>query len=200
MTVHRFIARDGPGPSRNGLVTDMDGWELHAFRLNPVVFHSHRTDLMPIGRADVTLRGQQMLAGVEFADTVRGREADKLVGEGMLRGMSVGARLLEWEMIRGEHGEFTGVHSHRQELLELSVVGIPSQSTALVKTEAGEMFTEYGLAREGLPEGGPLLVVMDAVLGVSSGVVSEVRRQSSSRAERFKLLIECCGVNDGHRD
>lgn len=170
MTDFVFVARDGAGPSRNGLVTDMEGWDLAHYLLNPVVLFAHQSEEMPIGRAgDVGLVGQQMLATVTFAETLRGVEAETLVASGMLNGMSVGIRLLDWEIRRGEGGMMIGVHSHRQELLELSVLGLPAQATALVRGREG--FISEGLLVEGQLQDSHPLVLTEGVFSLPQPVL-----------------------------
>ena len=64
----RFIFRSGPGPDRNGFITDMDGWDLSAFLLNPVILFAHKSRELPIGRAHtIGIINDQMVGDIEFA-------------------------------------------------------------------------------------------------------------------------------------
>jgi HK97 family phage prohead protease len=122
-----FVASTGDA-DRNGNVLDLDGWDLANYRANPVVLFNHNWDLPPVGRTSrLYTEGNRLLAQVEFAPTPLGQELALLNADGYLRAISVGARPLEWEIRRHpEHGFPIGIHSHRHELLELSIVAIPA--------------------------------------------------------------------------
>jgi HK97 family phage prohead protease len=127
-----FVARAGPGPDANGNITDMDGWDLARYRANPVVLWSHRLEEPPIGRAvELALDGHRLTASIEFAPTPQGKEVEQLVAAGYIKGISAGWRPLKWEWLKGKDGWPTGIHSHTQELHELSIVPIPAQAHAL---------------------------------------------------------------------
>ncbi|HZA24069.1 MAG TPA: HK97 family phage prohead protease [Dehalococcoidia bacterium] len=129
----RFIFRSGPGPDRNGFKTDMEGWRLEAYKKNPVILFAHNDHALPIGRATaIGIENEQLVAEVEFAPTDQDQEVKKLVDQGFILGTSVGFRPIEFEFMRDEKHVFPiGIHSHVQELLELSVVPIPADSNAL---------------------------------------------------------------------
>jgi len=130
-----FVFRDATKePDRNSNTMDIDGWRLTAFELNPVVHANHEIHLWPIGRAERIWRvGPQMLALVSFAPTARGQEIEALVASGYLRGMSAGALPIEFDLVRNAQGLLTGIHSHVQELVELSIVSVPGQTTSLLQ-------------------------------------------------------------------
>jgi len=125
-TTFTFIASTGDA-DRNGNVLDITGWDLRNYRANPVVLFNHNWDLPPVGKATITAEPNRLLAKIEFAPTPLGRELALLNADGYLRAISVAARPLEWEVRRHpEHGFPIGIHSHRQELLELSIVAVPA--------------------------------------------------------------------------
>jgi phage head maturation protease len=127
-----FIASTGE-PDRNGNVLDIGGWDLRNYLKNPVVLFNHNWNLPPIGKAlSIGVEGQVLKATIQFAPTQLGEELALLNADHYLRAISVGARPLEWEVRRHpEHGYPIGTHSHKQELLELSIVPIPANPDTL---------------------------------------------------------------------
>ena len=71
---------------------------------------------------------------VQFAPTPLGQEPALLHADGYMGAVSVGFRPLEWQIRRGiRTGLPVGMHFHRQELLEVSVVSLPANPEALRK-------------------------------------------------------------------
>jgi len=134
----RMVFRSGPGPDRNGFTTDMDGWDLTNFRANPVILFAHQDRQLPVGRAHtIGIVNDQMLGDVEFASHERARDIDRLVQDGFLIATSVGFLTLDFDFLF-EEGHFfpTGIHSRKQELVEVSIVPIPADPGALKPTSA----------------------------------------------------------------
>lgn len=139
--VFDFIARSGPGPDRNGLITDMDGWEFESFRANPVVFLNHARSEPAIGKSlRVGIDGEVMSTRIEFARTALALDVAGLIDGGFMAGISIGARTLEFDLVPTERG--LTLHSHRQELVELSIVGIPADPKSLRSAMQGVAFVE----------------------------------------------------------
>lgn len=106
-----------------------EGWELAAYRRNPVVLWAHQHLSPPIGRSVRTWVGDgRLMATVEFAPTPFAQEIASLYERGFLSGVSVGFRALESE--RRRDGK-RGVIFKRQELLEISAAPVPLNSDAL---------------------------------------------------------------------
>ena len=128
-----FIASD-EGPNRKGDVVLTDGWDIEAFKLNPLFMWLHEMDenhLLPIGRVPkVWTEAKELLAAVEwdtadaFANEIRGKYQ-----RGFLKAVSVGFRPLEFEETESER-QFS-VKFLKQELLEISAVPIPANPRAL---------------------------------------------------------------------
>ena len=128
-----FIASD-ESPNRRGDVVLTDGWDIEAFKLNPLFMWLHEMDqnhLLPIGRVPKVWTDQkQLLAAVEwdtadaFANEIRGKYQ-----RGFLKAVSVGFRPLEFEETESER-QFT-VKFLKQELLEISAVPVPANPRAL---------------------------------------------------------------------
>lgn len=116
---------------RQGEVIDQAGWQLEAYRRNPVILDSHRYGSIDdiLGKA---IRVESMPEGLEvdvqFADTERGQMARRMVEDGFLRTVSVGFRSLGRKpgMRAGEPMTHTAM-----ELLEVSMVAIPANRDAV---------------------------------------------------------------------
>lgn len=108
------------------------GWRLAEFRANPVILAFHRYDEPPIARAtDVRLAGEALRATVEFPEPGLYDKADiirRLIENGFLRAMSVGFKPEKWvyDETRG------GMNYLEQTLLEVSIVNVPSNASALL--------------------------------------------------------------------
>ena len=108
-----------------------DGWELKAFKKNPIALFSHRSDF-PIGTwsnirvEDKQLRGHLNLA--QRGTSERINEIISLVEQGVLRAVSVGFKPLE---IKDREGSEWGYEYVRSELVETSLVAVPANPNAL---------------------------------------------------------------------
>jgi HK97 family phage prohead protease len=109
------------------------GWDLEAYRKNPVVLWAHDYAQLPIGRAvDLTMDGERLVATAEFVDKDLNPLAEtvyRMIQKGFLGAASVGFKPKEFRY----NEERKGVDFARQELLEFSVVPIPSNPGALVE-------------------------------------------------------------------
>jgi hypothetical protein len=119
----RFVLSDG-SIDRMGDSIDPYGWELTAFRTNPVVLFAHLSSEPPVGRMVRTFVANGRLMGdVQFASADVYPFADqiyKLVVNGFIRACSVGFLPIEWEFSDDGDRQF-GIDFKRQELLELSI-------------------------------------------------------------------------------
>lgn len=124
---------------RYGDTIAVDGWQLEAYRANPVVLWAHDQSSLPLGRATrVEVDGAALVAEAEFtpAGVARFNDAvyDMLKG-GFLNATSVGFLPLEWKFA-DDPGRRYGVDFTKQELLEFSVVPVPANAEALVQARA----------------------------------------------------------------
>lgn len=125
---------------RYGDVIRAKGWELDAYRKNPIVLFGHKSSEI-VGTADVRVSGKRLLADISLADAGTSATVDavrSLVGQKILRATSVGFRpTVEPVVIRdAKNDEITGFEYVGQELLELSLVAVPAnpQALALMKS------------------------------------------------------------------
>lgn len=123
-----FVLSDG-SLDRHGTRINPQGWELSSFKRNPIALFGH-SSVFPIGRwEDVRIEGEKLLGRLVFAakgTSARIDELASLVEQGMLRAVSVGFSVLEY----GKPGK-TQYDFEKQELLEVSLVSVPSNTNAL---------------------------------------------------------------------
>lgn len=123
---------------RLGDVVRADGWELGAYKRNPVFLWAHDYTRTPIGRSSwVDVEGARLLATVEFAPTAFAREVEMLYRQRFLRAVSVGFRAKAFSFRKGRDGSVDGIEYTKQELLELSAVPVPANPSALAKAFDG---------------------------------------------------------------
>ena len=126
-----YVASMGT-PDRNGNVYDIAGWKLDNYHKNPVVMAQHRWADLPLGTARVWIDTDKLMAAVTFADSPEADKYRNMVDQGILRGISVGNVPLTFDIRRDpQTGWPIGIHSHSQELVELSMVSIPAMPEAL---------------------------------------------------------------------
>jgi len=142
---------------RDGEVIDVLGWDLKNFKKNPVIMFAHDYRTLPIGRAvKIGVKEGKLMNTVEFppegtyefADTV-----ERLVDTGYLKTESVGFIPRKWEDGDGEKGSPRRTYT-KQELLEISIVPVPSNPNALREAvDAGIITTkQFESITEGEPE------------------------------------------------
>jgi hypothetical protein len=125
--------------ARDGATISQAGWQLEAYRANPVVLWAHDSGAPPIGRMlNVAVVNGQLQGDVEyvsgdiypFADCVY-----QLVRGGFLNAVSV-----SWQPIRlkisNDPKRLGAVDYLEQELLEVSQVPVPSDTNALATARA----------------------------------------------------------------
>ncbi len=123
-----FVISDG-SLDRHGTRINPDGWDLAAFKRNPIALFGHSGGF-PIGRwEDVRAEGGKVLGRLVFAakgTSARIDELASLVEQGILRAVSVGFSVLKY----GTPGK-SQYDYEQQELLEVSLVSVPSNTNAL---------------------------------------------------------------------
>ena len=131
---------------RDGEVIDVMGWDLKNFKKNPVIMYAHDYRSLPIGKATkIGIKDGKLVNNVEFPPEGTYEFADiveRLVNTGYLKTESVGFIPRKWE--DGDGGEKTPRRTYtKQELLEISIVPVPSNPNALMNAvEAGVITTK----------------------------------------------------------
>jgi HK97 family phage prohead protease len=140
-----FVASDAT-EDRMGDIIDPKGWELSTYQANPVVLFGHKHD-EPIGRASaVTVKGGKLYADIEFMPeevSAFAAKIGRMVKAGFIKAVSVGFRALDAKPNEKSPG---GLIFTKSELLEISVVSVPANPSALAVAKAFE-FSDNELRR-----------------------------------------------------
>lgn len=155
---------------RHGEIVDNNGWDLKAFKKNPVLLWGHDHNEPAIGISKKTWvegtgkKARLMITPVFHDVTEKARAVKALVEMGVIKTLSVGFKPLE----SPDNITFT-----KNELLEVSVVNVPANSDAMM------------LAYKSLRQAEISAEVMEEV-----GVPAEVYKQLSDLEEANKSLTE----------
>ena len=144
----QFVASTG-NVDRYGEVIEPSGWVLENFLKNPVFQNAHRYRdvadtlgrVVECGVREVVLRGGDspkpaLVIDVDFAVEANpvAKLAYDLYAGGYLNAVSVGFIPLEWRDMEGKDGIYRVYQ--KQELLEVSAVGVPANPDCLVLNRA----------------------------------------------------------------
>lgn len=130
-----FVASDET-VDRYGDVVRVSGWELANYKRNPIVLFQHQ-NANPVGiSTKVWIDGKKLMSRIKlaaegtsaFIDTLR-----KLLDQNIIRAVSVGFGVTkEPNLIRDvKNDRVTGYEFVGQELLEISLVSVPANPSAL---------------------------------------------------------------------
>lgn len=140
----RFTISTG-AVDRDGDTINPKGFDLKSFRKNPVVLFGHDGSRPPIGRAsDIRVEDNAVKATVEFMDNDIDTSGFsdmifRMVRAGFLKATSVGFLPKDFEFSEDptrNAGLFPGIDFNKQELLEFSIVPVPSNPEALIDARA----------------------------------------------------------------
>lgn len=168
-----FVISDG-SLDRHGTRINPRGWELSNFKRHPIALFGHSGGF-PIGSwSNVRVDGDRLVGRLVFAEkgtSPRIDELASLVEQGILRAVSVGFSPLEY----GVPGK-SDYDYERQELLEVSLVSVPSNPNALQVARSLRISPEtLSLAFGGHADMGP-------GEGAASGGHAETRTADDARA------------------
>ena len=126
-----------------------EGWDLKAYKKNPVVLFCHDSWSPPIAKAipsSVVIDGKKLRASAQFVPAEIDPFAElifQLYLNGFMKATSVGFRPLDYEYIYDEDSNrYGGVDFKEQELLEFSCVPVPANSEALVAAKSFGLDTD----------------------------------------------------------
>jgi len=123
---------------RYGDIIDQSGWQLEAYRSNPVILLNHDHNSLPIGRGDVRLTERGLVIDVEF--DMADKRAAEIAGKaerGFMNAVSVGFAPLKATpraQLKADHPAYSksgGQYFEKAELLEVSIVTIPANADAV---------------------------------------------------------------------
>lgn len=120
---------------RAGDIVRAKGWHLDDFEKNPVALYGHdHKDV--IGRwENVRVIGKQLIGKLVLATTERGQEIKALIEQGILKAVSVGFQVMEYEPISKDQ-PWKGLDIKKAALHEVSVVAVPANPNALLLAKA----------------------------------------------------------------
>ena len=137
---------------RDGESIALDAWDLKMFKKNPVILPQHNYSRPAIGKAkDVRIKDGALVFKIEFPEDGVNPEADtyrKLYKAGFMNASSVGFIPKTWEDGDGKKTPFRKFT--KVELLELSLVSVPSNPTALMTAKAKGLVNDEELKAIGL--------------------------------------------------
>jgi HK97 family phage prohead protease len=132
---HTFILSDETR-DRYGDIVMASGWQLAAFRKNPVALYAHDSSALPIGRwRDVQIDGKKLVGTLELAETGTPAATPtveairSLLDQKILKSVSVGFLPLEAEPLDKEN-PWDGLRVTKAELVECSLVPVPANPSA----------------------------------------------------------------------
>lgn len=119
---------------RDGDIIIIDGIKTENFMKNPVVLASHDWRSLPIGKVlEIWKEGDELLARLEFAVDIfeTAKTVFNLIKGGYLNAVSIGFSAIKTQWSEDNPDVYEILES---ELYEVSVVAIPAQQHALVKS------------------------------------------------------------------
>lgn len=141
----KVIAASGRA-DRVGDIVNVQGIDLKNFKKNPVILYGHDHYGLPVAKAvEMGVEDGKLMMVFEFADAETYAFADtvyRLVKGGFLKGVSIGARILEAQWLKDKQDNIIGREFMALELLEVSVVAIPADSKALITAVKSGAVTE----------------------------------------------------------
>lgn len=128
-----FVISDG-SLDRHGTRINPKGWDLQNFKRNPIALFGHDSRF-PIGTwSNVRTEGDNLVATLKPADKGTSDRINEIVGlieQGILRATSVGFNVIKFGTAGKDDYDFL-----EQELLEVSVVSVGSNTNALAKARS----------------------------------------------------------------
>jgi HK97 family phage prohead protease len=167
------------GVDRDGEAILSEGWDLKNYKSNPVVMLAHNymmggRESLPVGKAEwVKTKDKKLIFKPTFAPTELGQEIYTLYKGGFLNAFSVGFIPREWEDSNGDGIKKPKRICKRAELLEISVVAVPSNPRALVDAKAKGFIKTKELSAivdEVEAQGDPTKTVDDETIGDESTI------------------------------
>tara|TARA_R110000787_G_scaffold247598_1_gene353127 strand:- start:245 stop:994 length:750 start_codon:yes stop_codon:yes gene_type:complete len=127
---------------RYGDVINQSGWQLKAYKRNPVVLFNHNPTELPIGRGIVEIKNGDLHIDVEFdQEDPRAKAIERKAKAGFLNAVSVGFMPVDSKMrkdLEKSHPAYSeksrGMYFGKSELLEVSIVTIPANSEATLSS------------------------------------------------------------------
>lgn len=175
---------------RHGEIVDNNGWDLKAFKKNPVILWGHDHNEPAIGVSKKTWvegtgkKAKLMIQPLLHDVTEKARAIKQLVDMGVIRTLSVGFKPLESP---------DGVTFTKNELLEVSLVNVPANADAMMMAYKGlkdagfkdETIKEVGVQTELIDK----LVVMEKDIEELKNMVKAQESVNPTKIVRQRLSM-----------
>lgn len=179
---------------RHGEVVDNNGWDLKAFKKNPVILWGHDHNEPAIGMSKKTWvdgTGKQaklMIQPVLHEVTEKARAIKQLVEMGIIKTLSVGFRPLESP---------DGVTFTKNELLEVSMVNVPANAEAMTmayKSLKSKGFEDQVIQEVGVEIDTARFEMLEKEISELKELVKvqqhQSKKQSEGRLSMFKVIAK----------
>lgn len=170
---------------RMGDTIAVDGWDLAAYRKNPVVLWAHDPSMLPVGKAShIRVEDGKLKARAEFVPRSISGFADavfNMLKAGFLSATSVGFLPKKYAFAEDADRRW-GIDFLEQELLEFSIVPIPANAEALIEARAA------GIETSPLLEWAEGLLECDGRVAVAKADLAELHRRAAA-PERLAALF-----------
>lgn len=144
--IFTFIASNSNEDRYNDVINTQN-WDLSSYEKNPIILLNHNPLSLPIGKGKAEIKNDQLMVSIEFdmEDELGSKIASK-VKNGFMNAVSVGFKAKEAikrNELPKEHKYYseTGTFFNKAELLEISVVTIPANSSAVAAKSIHSIFT-----------------------------------------------------------
>jgi len=129
---------------RDGDIVEPRGIDTTNFEQNPVILFAHDNRELPVGKGvNYGVQGREFFVDVRFAETDKADDVYQLVRDGFLNAVSIG--FIPKETVSREDAD--GLRFEEVELLEVSVVPVPSNPDATVSLrDAPEGYRKTAMA------------------------------------------------------
>jgi HK97 family phage prohead protease len=147
MRIIRGVVASDESLDSHGSILKADGWDLKRYATNPVIMWAHNTggglkSTQPedvLGRGEAKVEGSRLIADLYFSPAGMNPKADLVFSQmqnKIIRGISVGFNPLEYHF-ENQGGDNEIIVFDKMELIEISVVPVPSNPNTLVKEFRG---------------------------------------------------------------
>lgn len=150
---------------RHGEVVDNNGWDLKAFKKNPVILWGHDHNEPAIGVSKKTWiegsgkKAKLMIQPLLHDVTEKARAIKQLVDMGVIKTLSVGFKPLESP---------DGITFTKNELLEVSMVNVPANADAMMMAYKG--LKEAGFDEEVIEDVGVQTAIIDKMVTMEKDI------------------------------
>jgi len=213
--VIRFIASD-ESLDRDGDIVVSSGWRIENYLKNPIVLYGHNYDKLPVGKAKNVIIdpiGKQLIIDVQFPrveEVSTGEPSEhalfvdsvyNLAKLGLLNAVSVGFRGLKVEPILDADGKWTGRKFLEQELMELSIVPVPSNVNAVAIMRGAKVDEKLcAVVEKSMKSGRRLSAASLASLHTIRGKLDECNRILDEARAEYTILVGDIDQDEGLQD